>query len=110
MGAGVPGTFWTLVGATTRASPLPDLTRHASHVPVLSGSGLYVLRSAPMMGLHGPFCALDSSHCVAPLGGAPSAVTTAKVSPTAALRRMCSLVMLKSTHYLCIPTGRDIVA
>lgn len=93
MGAGTPGTFWTLVGATTSASFVPDLTRHASHWPVLSGSGLYVLRSAPMMGHHGPFCARDSSHCVAPLGGAPPAATTAKVSPTAGLCRKCSLFL-----------------
>ena len=92
-GAGTPGTFCTLVGATTCVSFVPDLTRHASHIPVLPGSGLYVLRSAPMMGHHGPFCARDSSHCVAPLGGAPPAATTAKVSPTAGLRRKCSLLL-----------------
>ena len=100
MGAGAPGALWTVVGATTRASSVPDLTRHASHLPALSGSGLYVLRSAPMMGRHGPFCALDSSHCVAPLGGAPPAVTTAMVSPTAALRSMCSSIVVKSAHSL----------
>lgn len=75
-------------GVTTSGARVPSPTRQASQQPTSAGSGLYVLRCAPLMRSHGPACAGLLSHCVRPAGATapPGPATTASVSPSAGLR------------------------